>query len=126
MKVWGIDAIPDLIKAAQSKGKAEYAVYSYQDIIAGSFQPSQLFDVIVFNFALFGDELVRDLLLKLKSFIAANGKLIIQTLHPHVACGDLPYVSGWRNGSWAGFSTDFTDPAPWFFRTLGKLGEFIS
>jgi 2-polyprenyl-3-methyl-5-hydroxy-6-metoxy-1,4-benzoquinol methylase len=118
MKVWGVDAIPGLITAAQSKGKAEYAVYTYQDIIAGSFQPSQLFDLIVFNFALFGDELVRDLLLKLKSFLMPNGKLIIQTLHPHIACGDQPYVSGWRQGSWAGFSTDFTDPAPWFFRTL--------
>lgn len=118
MKVWGVDAIPGLITAAKSKGNAEYAVYTYQDIIAGTFQPSQSFDLIVFNFALFGDELVRDLLLKLKSFLAPGGKLIIQTLHPHIACGDQPYVSGWRKGSWAGFSADFTDPAPWFFRTL--------
>ena len=118
MKVWGVDAIPDLIKAAQSKGKAEYAVYAYQDIIADAFQPAQLFNVIVFNFALFGDELVKDLLSKLTSYLAPNGKLIIQTLHPHIACGDSPYISGWRNGSWVGFSTDFTDPAPWFFRTL--------
>ena len=118
MKVWGVDAIPDLIKAAQSKGKAEYAVYTYQDIIAGSYQPAQTFDVIVFNFALFGDELVSSLLLQLRSYLAPNARLIIQTLHPHIACGDSPYVSGWRNGTWAGFSTDFSDPAPWFFRTL--------
>jgi len=42
----------------------------------------------------------------------------VQTLHPVIACGDLPYKDGWRAGSWAGFSDDFTDPAPWYFRTL--------
>ena len=46
-----------------------------------------------------------------------GGALIIQTLHPVVAVGDLPYVDGWRQGSWAGFSEDFSDPAPWYFRT---------
>nr|WP_182915717.1 hypothetical protein [Massilia cavernae] len=35
-----------------------------------------------------------------------------------VACGDAPYRDGWREGSWAGFSSDFTDPPPWYFRTL--------
>jgi hypothetical protein len=37
-----------------------------------------------------------------------------------MACGDAPYVDGWREGSWAGFSTDFTDPPPWYFRTLAS------
>ncbi len=41
----------------------------------------------------------------------------MQTLHPLMACGDGPYVDGWRTGSWAGFGDDFSDPAPWYFRT---------
>ena len=36
-----------------------------------------------------------------------------------IALGDQPYADGWRKGSWAGFSDAFTDPAPWYFRTLG-------
>jgi hypothetical protein len=38
-----------------------------------------------------------------------------------------PYMDGWRQGSWSGFSSDFTDPAPWYFRTVAGwirlLGE---
>jgi hypothetical protein len=41
-------------------------------------------------------------------------------LHPHIACGDAPYADGWRSGSWAGFGSEFTDPAPWYFRTVAS------
>jgi hypothetical protein len=52
------------------------------------------------------------------SLLDVGGALIVQTVHPIIAGGDLPYVDGWRTGSWAGFSDDFADPAPWYFRTL--------
>jgi len=42
-----------------------------------------------------------------------------------MACGDQPYIDGWRTGSWAGFSEDFSDPAPWYFRTLQSWVERI-
>jgi hypothetical protein len=41
-------------------------------------------------------------------------------VHPLVSCREAPYVDGWREGSWAGFSSDFTDPPPWYFRTLAS------
>jgi hypothetical protein len=44
--------------------------------------------------------------------------LVIQTLHPVIAAGESPYADGWRQGSWTGFSDDFSDPAPWYFRTM--------
>ena len=50
--------------------------------------------------------------------IRPGGSFIVQTLHPLTACGDLPYQTGWRSGSWAGFSDAFSDPAPWYFRTM--------
>jgi hypothetical protein len=31
--------------------------------------------------------------------------------------GSHSYEDRWRTGSWDGFSSDFTDPAPWYFRT---------
>jgi hypothetical protein len=37
-----------------------------------------------------------------------------------VASGDAPYLDGWREGSWAGFNAGFTDPPPWYFRTLAS------
>ncbi len=44
----------------------------------------------------------------------------MQTVHPLASCGDAPYVDGWREGSWAGFSSDFADAPPWYFRTLAS------
>lgn len=117
-QIKGVDAIPALIDAAKNLSTAiDYAVASYQDIIAGALHDAQ-YDLIAINFALFGDELVRDLLQTLRKHITEGGHLVIQTLHPVVACGDLPYQSGWREGSWAGFSSDFKDAHPWYFRTL--------
>ena len=37
-----------------------------------------------------------------------------------MAGGDAPYQDGWRAGSWAGFSADFSDPAPWYFRAIAS------
>ena len=52
-----------------------------------------------------------------KHHLRAGGTLLIQTLHPLMACnGD--YRSGWRTGSWAGCSDAFHDAPPWYFRTL--------
>ncbi len=51
--------------------------------------------------------------------------MVVQTLHPRVACGDAPYGEGWREGSWAGFSSDFHDPAPWYVRTLESWGQLF-
>ena len=44
----------------------------------------------------------------------------VRTLHPVAACCDHAYLDGWRGGSWEGFAAQFTDPAPWYFRTLGN------
>lgn len=77
-----------------------------------------LVDVIVCNFGLLGKESVEGVFRAASSLLNSRGSFIVQTLHPVIACGDLPYRDGWREGSWVGFSTAFTDPAPWYFRTL--------
>ena len=115
----GIDAVPELIDAA---GKlfsgATFLTHSYESIIDGEFRPADSFDVIAINFALFGNEIVQDLLMAIRPFISAGGHLVIQTLHPHTANAGAPYKDGWREGSWQGFSEDFKSPAPWYFRTF--------
>jgi 2-polyprenyl-3-methyl-5-hydroxy-6-metoxy-1,4-benzoquinol methylase len=114
----GLDAVPALIEQATHAGGGDFHVVTYEAIADGAFTTTV--DVVVANFSLIGDEAVSRMLCRVPSLLTEGGALVIQTLHPMVACGDHPYVDGWRDGSWAGFSEDFTDPAPWYFRTLGS------
>ncbi|HEX4023304.1 MAG TPA: class I SAM-dependent methyltransferase [Steroidobacteraceae bacterium] len=121
--VLGVDAVPELVERAREAGGGEFAVISYEDIAAGQLHPAagqlqRLIDVAVCNFSLLGNESVQALLAALPPLLNERAALIIQTLHPAVAGGDLPYRTGWREGSWAGFSAAFSRPAPWYFRTL--------
>ena len=112
----GVDAIPALVEQARSAGGGDFRVASYADLAAGKL--GLRVDLAVCNFALLGRESVEDLLRALPALLKPGGRLIVQTLHPVSACGDLAYEDGWREGSWSGFGADFTDPAPWYFRTL--------
>jgi 2-polyprenyl-3-methyl-5-hydroxy-6-metoxy-1,4-benzoquinol methylase len=112
----GVDVVPELIEQAKRGGGGEFRVASYEDIAAGKLDAKV--DVAIANFSLIGKESVDNLLASTPGLLAPRGALIIQTLHPVVATGDQPYQDGWRSGSWTGFSEDFTDPAPWYFRTL--------
>ena len=111
----GVDVVPDLIEQAESAGVGHFLVASYEDIAAGAVEG--LFDVVVCNFSLLGKESVEALFVAIPAILKPGGVFIVQTPHPMVA-GDLHYIDGWREGSWAGFASDFIDPAPWYFRTL--------
>jgi cyclopropane fatty-acyl-phospholipid synthase-like methyltransferase len=126
-KFFGVDAVEALIEKAKKFSVGEYFVASYQHIIEGKYSTPEKVDMITINFALFGNELVHRLLTVIKAFLNQNGHLLIQTLHPLLATGDAAYEDGWRAGSWAGFASSFSDPAPWYFRTLESwIALFIS
>ncbi|MGY6275234.1 class I SAM-dependent methyltransferase [Methylomonas sp. MgM2] len=114
----GVDAIPALIEQARQAGRETYYLASYQDIAQGRFQFQA--DTLVCNFSLFGKTSVETLFAAAAGLLPTHGRLIVQTLHPLAACGGLPYRDGWRAGSWQGFSQDFSDPPPWYFRTLSS------
>ncbi|BDT59747.1 hypothetical protein MasN3_32410 [Massilia varians] len=117
----GVDASAGLVeqaRQARQAGGGEFRQLSYEEIAAG--QLALAADVAVCNFSLIGDGAVRGLLRAAPSYLRQGGHLIVQTVHPLTACGDAPYADGWRDGSWAGFSSDFTDPAPWYFRTVSS------
>ncbi|MGS2743280.1 class I SAM-dependent DNA methyltransferase [Halomonas sp. LS-001] len=111
----GVDVVPDLIEQAISAGGREFRVESYQGIAAGAVEG--LFDVVVCNFSLLGKESVDALFRAIPLNLKPGGVFIVQTPHPLLAGGES-YTDSWRQGSWAGFSPEFTDPAPWYFRTL--------
>ena len=116
MDIVGIDVVPDLIKQAQNAGQGDFRIMTYEEIAAG--QLDLCVDAVVCNFALLGKASVEDMFKVLPSLLKPHGSVVVQTLHPHIACGDAPYQNGWREGSWSGFSSDFIEPAPWYFRTL--------
>jgi 2-polyprenyl-3-methyl-5-hydroxy-6-metoxy-1,4-benzoquinol methylase len=116
VEVVGVDAVPDLIEAAQKSGGGDFRVMSYEDIAEGKLDLSV--DAIVCNFSLLGKESVDGLVAIASTLLNPEGSFIVQTLHPLIACGALPYRDGWRDGSWAGIEGAFADPAPWYFRTI--------
>lgn len=116
IEVIGVDAVPALVKQA-ALGAGEFYVRDYADLASRVFKCRPC-DAAVCNFSLLGKASVESLLAALPGYLRGRGRLIIQTLHPLAACGDLPYKDGWREGSWHGCGSNFKEPAPWYFRTL--------
>jgi 2-polyprenyl-3-methyl-5-hydroxy-6-metoxy-1,4-benzoquinol methylase len=120
----GVDVVPALIEQATRAGGGDFRVMSYEAIAAGALDVSV--DVAVANFSLIGEEAVEKLVSRIHQLLVPTGSFVIQTLHPLTATGDQPYEDGWRQGSWAGFSSDFTDPAPWYFRTMQSWLDLLN
>lgn len=114
--VTGVDAVPELVESARAAGLADCRLLTYEQVAQGALHCRA--DAVVCNFSLIGSTSVDDLLRAMSTLLVPQGTLIVQTLHPLMACGDEPYVDGWRAGSWAGFSSAFRDAPPWYFRTL--------
>lgn len=112
----GIDAVSGFIDKAIEHGEGDFQILKYENISSSTL--SEKYDIAVCNFSLLGKESVEHIFNTVPEIINDGGHLIIQTLHPHISCGDSPYIDGWRKGSWSGFSKKFVDPAPWYFRTL--------
>jgi 2-polyprenyl-3-methyl-5-hydroxy-6-metoxy-1,4-benzoquinol methylase len=116
VEVIGIDVIPSLVSQALEAGGGDFRVVSY-DELENHFHADR-FDVVICNFSLLGDSSAEQVLGAASSLLNPGGTVIVQTLHPVSACGDHAYQDGWREGSWTGFDRSFTDPAPWYFRTM--------
>ena len=114
----GVDAIDGLVEQARAAGGGDFRVLSYEQIAQGRL--ALAVDVAVANFSLIGKEAVDGLFAAAPTYLRRGGTLIVQTVHPVMACGDAPYVDGWREGSWAGFSDAFADAPPWYFRTISS------
>ncbi len=109
----GIDAIPDLIRAATAEAGGRFLHMRYEDLV--HWQPAQRVDCAVCNFSLIGRQATEAVFAAIHQLVTATGYLVVQTLHPDASTHQH---SGWQEGSWAGFSEEFRQPAPWYFRTL--------
>jgi 2-polyprenyl-3-methyl-5-hydroxy-6-metoxy-1,4-benzoquinol methylase len=117
IQVTGVDGVSELIAEARRLGGGEFHLQTYDTIANGQWRNGP-FDAVVCNFSLLGKESVDSLIGAMGGYLDAPGYLIIQTLHPVAACGEHRYQDGWRPGNWLGFSSEFRDPAPWYFRTM--------
>lgn len=118
MFAMGIDAIPSLIEHARENSHATFDICTYENL--PHYQFNKKFDCIVCNFSLIGKESTEIVIKTASKILNPDGHLIVQTLHPVAASLDKLYQDGWREGSWAGFNTDFKNPAPWYFRTISS------
>ncbi|MEP7042453.1 MAG: class I SAM-dependent methyltransferase [Dokdonella sp.] len=121
--VVGIDASPELVAEASELGGARFEVVTYAQLSARTPEFGS-FDTVVCNFALLSEDLQTPLR-ALHGLLRDGGKLIVQTVHPWIACGDAPYVNGWRNETFADFGADFRAAMPWYFRTLAAWATTI-
>lgn len=125
---FGFDESEELVALAAAAGGAQYWRQSYLDFAtSGPPHPVELgkLDVAVCNFSLIGKEPVTKMLAALPGWLAANGTLVIQTLHPAFTAGNEGYRDGWRAGSWVGCGAGFNEPAPWYYRTLGSFHALL-
>jgi 2-polyprenyl-3-methyl-5-hydroxy-6-metoxy-1,4-benzoquinol methylase len=113
--VVGIDASPELIAAANELGGARFEVASYEQLGERVAEFGR-FDVAVCNFSLLGEDLHTPLD-GVHRLLRAGASLIVQTVHPWTACGEAPYVNGWRSETFAAFGGEFRAAMPWYFRT---------
>lgn len=119
LEVTGVDGSAALIAEAQRNVNAAFRVLNYDEIVADPARLAGPFDLIVCNFSLLSKEL-NSLLTSLRQALATHGVLIIQTVHPWSACGEMPYENGWRMESFSAFGETFPQPMPWYFRTLSS------
>jgi len=114
--VTGIDAIDALVKKAKELGGGTYKTLEYENVSTQTL--NEKFDIAVCNFSLLGKESVEHIFNIIPSILNESGHFIVQTLHPKISCGEQSYADSWRTGSWQGFSDEFSDPPPWYFRTI--------
>lgn len=124
ISVTGFDGEPGLIEQARAAGGGQFYVAPYEALVRRDLESPV--DAIVANFSLLGETTVNDLFRWAPRQLTAKGVFIVQTVHPHLACGDMGYTEGWRPGSWEGFSDAFVDPSPWYFRTLESWARLFT
>ena len=118
IRMTGIDVVPELVDAARRAGGGTFHVMSYEAFAAGELDVTA--DAVVCNFSLIGESSAEAVLRGGRRVLAPDGAIVIQTLHPLARSSVGPYRDGWREGSWAGIGQAFSDPPPWYFRTVGS------
>jgi 2-polyprenyl-3-methyl-5-hydroxy-6-metoxy-1,4-benzoquinol methylase len=109
--VTGVDASPELVRAANEAGIGSFHALSYEDLARDPAILGETFDVIVANFSLM-EEKLEPLLRAIRALLQPDGAFVIQTVHPGDAAEEQ-----WRVETFSAFEGDWPEPMPWFFRS---------
>lgn len=123
-EAYGVDAIPALIENAIAKDGGYYQVCSYKKLSEGVALMLLSFDAIAINFALIDKNDTEALIKALHKYLAKDGMVFIQTLHPSAVADNEQ--SGWKEGSWNGMKRDFVQPYDWYYRTMNDWENLFS
>ena len=118
--VTGVDASASLIEEAAKAGGGAFLAGSYEDVALDA-----QFGVVVANFSVLGEN-VRPMLEKVRGWLAKDGAILIQTLHPMSQDPKERYESGWRIETFAQMGDRFTASMPYYFRTFSRWVEELS
>ena len=119
VEVTGFDASLPLLEEARRLGGATFHAASYEEVAANPSLLGAGFDVVVASFSLLEED-VAALLRALRELLSPQGRVIVQTVHPVVAAGDAGYEDGWRTETFAAIPGQWSEPMPWYFRTLSS------
>lgn len=122
----GIDGSEGLINNAIKKGNGNFSIMEYEEIRNGKLNKERKFDMMIFNYSLFGKDITRDIIRILKNNLADNGKLLIQTIHPENNSLITKRQSGWIKETGSGLNKRFKKSYEWFFRTRDDWERLIS
>lgn len=108
----GLDGSAELIRLARNKYGDFFETVSYENL--AKWRPSRKFDLAVFNFSLFEENLA-PLLQTVRKLVVPDGRVLIQTLHPSALKDDK---SGWNIEDFKTMSVPFSGTMRWYGRTL--------
>lgn len=122
----GVDASAPLIQLAREADPRPQCYYhcAYKELAQVTAE-QESFQLLVANFALLEDDILPSLH-AFKQVLAADGSLLIQTLHPWPNNGPQVYEDGWRLEQFSDFGEAFVEPMPWYFRTLASWLELLT
>jgi 2-polyprenyl-3-methyl-5-hydroxy-6-metoxy-1,4-benzoquinol methylase len=115
--VVGFDGSAPLVERATAAGGGSFQVVTYEAFSETPAQVGADFDVVIFNFSLFTED-ITPLLRAAAKTLRIGGALIIQTIHPFNDATSEPYVDAWRLETFASMGEEFRAPMPWYFRTM--------
>ncbi len=114
----GIDFSPTLIDYATSRGSEEYYVVDYFNLNSQRQLQDRNFDCAVFNFCIFEQNGVDQILHNIYRLLKPNGAILIQTLpFFESTLSSTEPQNQWQPNAWEGLPEQFTNGHSFYART---------
>ncbi|MEM7368840.1 MAG: class I SAM-dependent methyltransferase [Bacteroidota bacterium] len=110
----GIDGVKELVEYAREKGSGRFLLASYQDLIHQKLLLQDTYELILFNYSLFGAKETEEILRCVRTHLTEDGNILIQTIHPQNPLFAQTKAQ-WIQEDWKNFQEN-CHPYQWYFR----------